>query len=157
MTSSAPLPGGPLPDFRETIQDLAKQARQEDRRAEEDARKSRRHKSFSRFVGIGLLLIALELVSLTVLSRYQPGVAVKKPPPRSRFGTGSCNAIFFDAYWKVVKYIKDNDHPPASLKDLVPSYLDKLPFDPVTGKPLEYSTRGDQFHLNCPGARTAGR
>jgi hypothetical protein len=157
MTSSAPLPGGPLPNFRNTIQDLAKQAQEEDRRAEEDARKSRRRKSFSRFVGGALLLIAVELVSLAVLYRHQPEMAVKKAPPSSRFAPGSCNAIVFDTYWKVVKYIKEKDHPPASLNDLVPDYLGKVPLDPLTSKPLEYSAHGDRFNLNCPGAHTAGR
>jgi hypothetical protein len=157
MTSSAPLPGGPLPDFRNTIQDLAKQARDEDRRSEEEARKLRRRRSFSRFVTVGVFLIAIEFASLAILSRHEPGVVVKKAPPRSLFAPGSCNAVVFDTYWKVVKYIKENDHPPATLNELVPTYLDKLPFDPVTRKPLEYSAHGDHFQLNCPGTRTAGR
>ena len=103
-------------------------------------------------------MIAVEFTSLAILSRHQPGVVAKNAaPPRSLFAPGTCNAIVFDTYWKVVHYIKDVDHPPASLNDLVPKYLDKLPSDPVTGEPLEYSSDGSRFNLNCPGARPARR
>jgi hypothetical protein len=157
--SPSPLPGGPLhPEFRNRIRDLANQAREDDQRAAEEARKRQRRRSFSRFVAVGLTLITLELASLAFLyHRTGEGVEIKKATVHSRFAPGSCNGIVFNTYWKVVRYLKANDHPPASLNDLVPKYLDKLPFDPVTGKPLEYSTHGNHFNLNCPGATTARR
>jgi len=157
--SPSPLPGGPLhPEFRNTIRNLANQAREDDQRAAEEARKRQRRRSFSRFVAVGLTLITLELASLAFFYyRTGRGVEIKKATVQSRFAPGSCNAIVFNTYWKVVRYLKENDHPPASLNDLVPKYLGKVPFDPVTGKPLEYSTNGHHFNLNCPGASTARR
>jgi len=154
----APLPGGPLHhEFRDTIEGLAKQAQEEDRRAEQEARRRNRRRSFSRFVAIGSLLIFLELVSLLVLSHNRADIAVKKAPTPPRGPADACKALVFSTYWKVVSYIKDNEHAPPSLNDLVPKYIDKIPLDPLTGKALDYSTDGKQIHLDCPKVTLTGR
>jgi hypothetical protein len=98
------------------------------------------------------MLIVLEIVCLGVL--YVRGRQQSAPTDTKRAHIvlrDDCPSAVYRTYWKVVEYMKDHQHPPASVDQLVGKYLDKLPFDPVTGKPLRYSTDGKRFELRCPG------
>ncbi len=153
MTTSAPPPGGPLPrEFRETISELARQAREEDRRSEQETRKLAQHRPISPIIKLGLVLLVVELVSMGILySQQHRQITMKLPPPDRIHSRNDCTGVTYRTYWKIVAYIKDNNHPPARLDDLVPKYLDKVPFDPTTGKPLEYSVNGARFNVHCVG------
>ena len=155
MTSSAPPPGGPpRPEFHDVIRDLAQQAREDDRKADEQARRLSTRRPVSLVIKIGLALVGAELVSLLVLTsqRKEIPARITRNPVLAK---NNCSSAVYRTYWKIVAYIKDNDHPPARLDDLVPKYLDKLPFDPATGKQLEYSINGARFDVHCAGQ--AGR
>ena len=54
-------------------------------------------------------------------------------------------------------YLADHGHPPQKLEDLVGSYVEQLPVDPVTGKPLVYSTHEDRFTIRCADAMPVKR
>ncbi len=143
-------PGGPLPDdFRDAIHGLSEQAREEDRRAD-DARKRAAKRPFSRFVKVGLALIVAQGALLAVLYRYHEKPVATQQQIKSILPVNSCNALVNKTYWKVVAYLREEGHPPAHLDDLVPKYLERLPLDPVTGKPLSYSTDGAHFQVRCP-------
>jgi hypothetical protein len=150
--SSGPAtpPGGPLPDdFRDAIHGLAKQAREEDRQAE-DRRRRAAKRPFSRFVKIGLALIAVQSALLAALYLNQGKTAATHQEIKSILPANSCKALVNKTYWKVVAYLREEGHPPPSLDDLVPKYLERVPLDPVTGKPLSYSTDGARFQVRCP-------
>ncbi len=142
------LPGGPLnPEFRQVVDKLAHQAQEEDRRAKEDADRRAKRQHFSRFLVIGLLLIAAEsglFVLLYSRTHQSHKPAVTTVPIKN------CSAATHVAYWKIVDYIHAQGHPPANLSDLVPKYADSVPFDPVSRKPLRYSTDGTKFNVDCP-------
>jgi hypothetical protein len=143
-------PGGPLPDdFRDAIHGLAEQARAEDRQAS-DARKRVAKRPFSRFVKVGLALIVAQSALLFVLYHYQEKTVGTRQGIKSILPANSCNALVNKTYWKVVAYLREEGHPPAHLDDLVPKYLERLPLDPVTSKPLSYSTDGTRFQVRCP-------
>jgi len=143
------LPGGPLnPEFRHVVNELAHQAREDDRRVKQDAEQRAKKRHFSRVVVVGLLLIAAEaglLVLLHARSRSGPKAAITAVPIMN------CNAAMHVAYWKIVDYMHAEGHPPVKLSDLVPKYADSVPFDPVSRKPLRYSTDGAKFKVGCPG------
>ena len=142
-------PGGPLPEeYRDAIHRLSKQAQREDQQAEE-ARQRAARRPFSRFVKIGALLIVAQLVLLTALYLRQEAVTAQRQIG-SILPANSCNAAVNKTYWTIVAFVRAEGHPPAGLDDLVPKYLDKLPSDPVTGKPLSYSTDGTRFQVRCP-------
>jgi len=63
-----------------------------------------------------------------------------------------CASVAYRTYWKIAAYMRDQGHPPAALKDLVGQYVDELPIDPASGKPLFYATDGTNFDVRCPGA-----
>jgi hypothetical protein len=151
MTTSAPPPGGPLPsDFRDAISALAEQAREENRRRKEESRKRAERRTASRVIKIGLVLVGLEVISLGVLYGTRLQRITRIAPPVRALSRNDCASVAHRTYWKVVAYIKDKDRAPASLGELVPNYLDRLPLDSATGKPLEYSTDGTHFDLRCP-------
>jgi hypothetical protein len=151
MTRSAPVPGDPLHrDFSHAIHRLARHARREDLRAEEELRKRSERRPIQVFIRVGLVLIALQGALFAYLYARQKPVARSESVPLAPPKT--CNAAINRAYWKVVAYIADHGHPPQKLEDLVGSYIEQPPFDPVTGKPLVYSTDGDRFTVRCAGA-----
>ena len=45
--------------------------------------------------------------------------------------------------------------PLESLQSLVPAYMDELPLDPFTGKPLEYSVDVGKIRLRSAGEDSA--
>jgi hypothetical protein len=157
VTHSAPIPGDPLhPDFSNAIHRLARQARREDLRAEEELRKRSERRPIQRLIRVGLVLIALQGMLFAYLyARQKPAMttsaSVAPAPPKT------CHAAINRAYWKVVAYVSDHGHPPQKLEDLMDSYTEQLPSDPVTGKPLVYSTDGDRFTLRCADAAPIGR
>ena len=152
MSSPAP-PGGPArPDFHNAISELAALARKEDLAAADDARRKANERPVSRFIRFGCVLIAIQLVCLGVL--YIRSQQLVTPTQRTPIVLrDDCPSAVYRTYWKVVEYIKDHEQPPANIGELVGKYLDKLPADPVSGKPLQYSTDGKHFALHCPGAR----
>jgi hypothetical protein len=145
----APPPGGPLnPDFRHAIEALAEQAREEDLRAAEELRKRNKPRPVQRFIYVGLLLITLQSALFIYLyTRGKPAVV----RPVAVAAPTTCSGAVSRAYWQVVAYLDHEGHPPVKLEDLLPNYLDKLPADPVSGKPLDYTTDGTRFTLRCPG------
>ena len=156
MTRSAPPPGDPRHgNFSNAIHRLARQARQEDLRAEEELRKRGERRPFQKFIRVGLVLIALQGALFAYLYARQTHVvtpaSVAAAPPKT------CNAAINRAYWKVVAYLADHGHPPQKLEDLVGSYVEQLPFNPVTGTPLVYSTDGDRFTIRCADAAPVKR
>ena len=54
----------------------------------------------------------------------------------------------------VERYRIANDEPPAKLADLVPEYLDAVPADPFTGKPLRYKRDRSSFTVYSVGEDT---
>lgn len=53
----------------------------------------------------------------------------------------------------IADYLTKNGKPPASLKELVPTYFDVLPANPATNKPFAYRVDGLKFYV---GEDTAG-
>src|SRR5262245_60658797 len=150
MSGSATPPGGPLPHaFDDAVHRLAEQARKEDRQAAE-ARKRAARRPFTRFVRIGALLIIAQISLLAFLFYRQGSTAAARKDIGSILPANSCSAIVNSTYWRIVAYLRAEGHPPGDLGDLVPKYLDKLPVDPGTGKPLSYSTDGSRFQVRCP-------
>jgi len=149
-TRPGQAPGDPLhPDFSNAIHRLARHARREDLRAEEELRKRSQRRPIQKFIRIGLVLIALQGALFAYLYAHNKGVAKSESAPPAPPKT--CNAAVNRAYWKVVAYVADHGHPPQKLENLVGSYVEQVPFDPVTGKPLVYSTDGERFTIHCAG------
>jgi hypothetical protein len=158
MSLAPPPPGGPLPpDFGKAIHQLARQAREEDLRAEEELRKRGERRKIRTFIRLGLALITLEVALYVYLHERQKYAVATKPAAAVASRPKTCTAATNRAYWEVVAYVADHGHPPATLAELVGPYVDRLPFDPVSGKPLEYSTDGDRFTIRCASAAPAER
>jgi hypothetical protein len=146
-------PGG-LPDVkvRRAIRDLARQAREEDLKAEKQARRRVPRRAVSILIRVGLVLIATQIglfayLYTTAQLEQQGDQATEKA------AATNCETVRHRTYWKVVAYMRDEGHPPASFEQLLGKYIDKLPTDPVTGNELLYSTDGAQrFELQCPGS-----
>jgi hypothetical protein len=156
-TRPAPVPGAPLhPDFSNAIHRLARHARREDLRAEEELRRRSERRPVHKFIRIGLGLIALQGVLLAYLYARQKSV-VPKSASAAPAAPKTCDAAIKRAYWRVVAYLADHGHPPQKLEDLVGPYVEQLPFDPVTGKPLVYSTHEDRFTIRCADATPVTR
>jgi hypothetical protein len=155
MSDFSSPPGGPInPEFRQAIGQLAEQAREEDRRAWAEAHKPSR--PISTIIRIGMVLIFLQgFLYLYLYTKQKREVAVAPPATRLILPSNSCSSTLHKTYWHVVAYVRDHGHPPASLEELVGKYVDKLPADPATGKPLQYSAAGKSFEVRCPGAATA--
>jgi hypothetical protein len=151
------LPGGaPKPELRDAIDRLAEEAREQDRLATEKTRKLLTPGPTSRFIRLGMALVAVQLVMLGILyGRRQQKFSATIVRPNLPKLTDDCAAVAYKTYWKIAAYIREQGHPPAALSELVGRYVEKLPTDPVTRKPLEYSTDGTGFDLHCPGAPAA--
>jgi hypothetical protein len=156
MMDSQNLPGGaPRQEFRDAINNLAKEAGEQDRLAAEEARRRLARRPISRFIRIGVALAVLELVVFGILygfGRRHQQASRKTAQPNSAMLANDCAGVVYRTYWKIAAYIRDQGHPPPTLNDLVGAYVDKLPADPATGTPLQYSTDGTQFDIRCPGA-----
>lgn len=158
MSLTPPPPGGPLPpDFGKAIHQLARQARDEDLRAEEELRKRGEQRPIRTFIRLGLVLITLETALFVYLYERQKQAVATRPLAAQASRPKTCTAATNRAYWEVVAYVADHGHPPATLAELVGPYVDRVPFDPVSGKPLQYSTDGDQFTIRCASAAPAAR
>jgi hypothetical protein len=152
-TADKAASGGP-PDLevRRAIRNLAKQARKEELEAEKQARRRTQRRPMSIVIRVGLVLIAIQISLFAYLyttGRRAPQAdqAIKKP------AATNCETVRHRTYWKVVAYMRDHGHPPASFAEMLGKYIDKLPTDPVTGSRLLYSTDGVQrFELQCPGS-----
>ena len=156
MTESSLPPGGPPnAEFREAIIELAKQAREEDQRADHEAKRRHARRPFAQFVRWGVALIVLQAGIYLYLSHERGTPTAKKIEHGSLFSANTCNAVLSKTYWQVVTFQRDQGHPPKDLEEMLGKYLDKLPSDPVTGKALEYSTSGERFELHCPGPQIA--
>jgi hypothetical protein len=57
----------------------------------------------------------------------------------------------------VVAYQRDHDQYPATLLELLPKYLDKVPNDLFAQKPLGYFPEGDGFVINCESPPGQGK
>ena len=151
MTRPAP-PGGPTSaDFNTAISELAAQARKEDQQAVEDARKRAKATSFRKFVRFGVALIVVQLVCLGFLYLRARPPQTATPQRANVVIRNDCPGTAYRTYWKVVQYMKDHGQPPANLGELIGKYVDKPPTDPVSGKPLRYTTDGKNFTVRCPG------
>ncbi len=110
-----------------------------------------RPRRISPLIWIGVALVLVELLSLAVLygmrAQERATVGTTANPMLTR---SDCDGVRYRTYWKVVEYLRNEGHPPAALSDLVGTYVDELPFDPRTGKTLEYSRHGEGFSLHCP-------
>ena len=158
MDPTPPPPGGPLPaDFGKAIHQLAREAREEDLRAEEELRKRGERRPIRTFIRLGLVLITLEVALFFYFHEHQKYAVATRPVVAEASLPKTCTAATNRAYWEVVAYVADHGHPPATLAELVGTYVDRPPFDPVSGKPLEYSTDGDRFTIRCASAAPAGR
>jgi hypothetical protein len=142
----------PNSEFRDTIRDLAKQAREGDLKAEEEARRRNQRRPIHTFFRVGIALIVVQVALFAYLyttGQRNPAApeVTQKPPAKN------CETVRHRTFWKVVAYVRDEGHPPASLDQMLGKYLDKLPTDPATGQRLGYSTDGAQhFELKCPGS-----
>ena len=151
MMDSRNLPGGaPRQEFRDAIDLLAKEAGEQDRLAAEEARRRLARRPISRFIRVGAALVVLELVLLGVMygRRHQQVTATARP--NSPVFADDCAAVAYKTYWKIAAYIRDQGRAPTTLNDLVGKYVEKLPTDPKSGKPLAYSTDGSRFDVHCP-------
>ena len=150
----APPPGGPLnPEFRHAIEKLAEQAREEDLRAADELRNRTKRRPVQKFIRAGLVLIALQAALFIYLYTQQKPAAVH---PVALAPPTTCSGAINRTHWRLVAYLNREGHTPATLEELVPNYMERLPADPVTGKPLEYRTDGTHFTVSCPG-RTGRR
>jgi hypothetical protein len=154
-------PGRPFPpELKSEIRRLARELREGDLRAEEESRARTQPRPIQRFIRAGAVLIALQTALLAYLYLRQNAAAktqASAPAPPT-----TCQAAVNRAYWKVVAYVSDHGRPPAKLEELVGSYVERLPFDPVTRAPLAYWTDGNQFSIRCSdsapqSAGTTGR
>jgi hypothetical protein len=152
MAESRRPPGGPLnPEFRNAIDELAKQAREQDLLLEEEAKRRAAPRPFQKFVLVGVGLIVVQAALFAYLYHRRSAEITKKPVvTKPLLPDSTCNAALYRTYWKVVSYMRDEGRPPESLELLLGKYLDKLPLDPATGQPLRYSTDGQRFDLSCP-------
>jgi hypothetical protein len=48
-------------------------------------------------------------------------------------------------------YQSDQGHPPSGLNELVPKYLERMPSDPFSGKPMVFRTTGTNWLLYSVG------
>ncbi len=147
-----PPPDGPLrpdfrADFRDALHGLAKQKKADDLRAAEDLRKQRQQRPIYKFIQVGVALIALQAAVFVYLYTRQEKISLR---PDTAAPAKNCAAALNRTYWRVVAFVENQGHPPAKLDELLPDYIDKLPFDPVSGKPLGYATDGAHFTLRCP-------
>src|SRR5206468_5354994 len=138
--------GDPLTrHFCTAIHRLARHARREDLRAEEELRKRRERRPIQNVIRVGLVLIAVQGVLFAYLyAHHKPETraeSVPLAPPKT------CNAAINRAYWRVVAYVAEHGHPPQKLENLVGSYIEQLPVDPVTGRPPVYSTAGERLTI----------
>ncbi len=149
-TPSQPPPGGPMnSEFRDAIHDLAKQARADDDKADEEVRRRLQKKPLSLFIRVGLALIVAQLGVLFYLRYSQPNQGIHRKAEVTEKPAKDCDMVLRRTYWKVVAYLNETGHPPENLEVMLGKYLDKLPSDPVTGKPLLYSKNGEKFDLRC--------
>jgi hypothetical protein len=56
----------------------------------------------------------------------------------------------------VSRYRGDERKLPGVLEDLVPRYLEAMPIDPFSGKPLRYTTRDGGYSVSSVGSNRAG-
>ena len=140
------------PGFHDEINRLATEAAHDSLKHDEATRKLARRRPFSLFVSAGLALIVAQVVLLIILySMQRMQVSAVRPPAARIQASTDCAAALHDTYWKVVAFLRDHQHLPANLGELLGKYVDKLPADPRSGKALEYSTDGKQFTVGCPG------
>lgn len=135
-------------DFRAQIQYLEGQAAQQRPTFEEPPKK--RPSRLKAIVGVGLVLVVLELLFLVFQSREHEQTRrtsdVRNPLSRLT----DCRGVAYHTYTKIVAYLGEHGTPPASLGDLLGTHLDELPLDPVSKQPLIYETDGKGFDLRCP-------
>ena len=153
MSEQHTPPGGPPnSEFREAIVELAKQAREDDERAEAEVKRRLTKRPFAQFVKFGVALIVLQAALYVYLTNRKPETVPASAAKKSLFPENNCNAVLYQTYWRIIAFQRDNGHPPAGFDQMLGKYLDKLPNDPVTGKPLDYSTDGKRFEVRCPGS-----
>ena len=78
---------------------------------------------------------------------------VDLPYAMARMLNVQLRAIFWKTELALVRYRLDHGVLPPSLQALSPRYLAELPLDPWTGRPLEYSSSGEQRWINANGTR----
>jgi hypothetical protein len=151
-------PGAPESgEFRKRIERLADVAEREVRERRGAPRLRRRSRLRQILWGGGVLITAEALLLVVQLVRVRPpAVRTAARSGAEIFGGSDCRAAIYDAYRGVLSYVRDNQHPPDSLADLIGKYTERLPVDPETGQSLSYSRNGKHFSLRCPGRSPAG-
>lgn len=154
MTSNPDRPRlDPSPAFREAIDRLADEAREQDRRADEENRKAKKgNKYFPAIIAGGSILIIAQggLLAYLTYGRKETVLPAKAGVERPILPANSCAAVVNKTYWRILAFKKDKGRLPARLDDLLGKYIETIPADPVSGKTLAYSVEGDRFTLRCP-------
>jgi hypothetical protein len=137
--------------FHDEIRRLADEAAVDSLKQAEATKKLARRRPFNLFVSIGVSLIVLQSLLLAILYGMQHWQVAQKARPAMPVDTSTeCRGVLHRTYWRVAAFMRDEGHPPTELGALLGKYVKKLPADPVTGKPLQYSTDGQRFTLRCP-------
>ncbi len=145
------------PEFRDAIGRLEHEAHEQERLAEEDARKKSSSRHFSTIVvgGSALIVVQLGILAYLMFGAKAAVLPQRNGAERPILPPRSCAAVANKTYWLIVRFAHDRGHLPSKLEDLLGRYTDSMPADPVTGRTLEYSTSGDRFTVTCPGAAKA--
>ncbi len=108
---------------------------------------------------LGIVLLIILIVAGYLFYLYQKGgvehyrpPVTKAEPPRAQV-LRDLNALSqgIDAY-----YAKNLSYP-EKLEQLQPEFLDKIPFEPKTGKPYLYESNGkDQYRINVSDPASYG-
>jgi hypothetical protein len=139
------------PDFQSEISRLASEAEEDSVRRDAKASLKKGKKGpLWNFIWAGLALAGFEALSLAVLyTLQQRQLTLQHPPPNRILKETECPAEVYKIYWKIVAFIHEKGHPPAALAELIPGYVDRMPADPQSGKPLAYRTDGKRFTVSC--------
>ena len=69
---------------------------------------------------------------------YLRAVIIPKGAVQGQAGAGFCSGM--------AAYKKEHGQAPETLQALVPAYLEKLPEDPITGRPFSYGWKGGPIY-----------
>jgi hypothetical protein len=147
------MPGEPAlsDDFREEIEYLADRAGEERARIAEESTPAKLRSPIRKFLWFGIFAACLELGLLVYFSMQETReVETHLAAPNPLSGRQDCEGESFRLSQKVIAYARANGgHAPETLQALIPTYLDKIPVDPLTLLPLKYSLSGNTFRIEC--------
>ena len=145
----------PLNDaFRDQIEYLADRAGEERARIAAESKPPKLRHPIRKFLWFGVALAVAELGLLAYLStRQEKEVAGHLAAPNPLSTREDCIGESYRLSQKVVEYMQANGgKAPRSLAVLVPTYIEKVPIDPITRLPVKYTLHENSFRIECPPA-----